>query len=299
MQSWNRLNCCERYLTLLEIWLLWANDETIGEHEGDPNLFRCLRFERGIGSKGIKITKKNQGMFRFNYSPGFHNLALLDLFGLFTIAQSKPEAGKGWRINSIKKTVFGEALFQLLSRFMFGDWSLWETLENTPDQYGLLQSKLQSYFPDWQNCLIIPQAEFSEGIYIFKVKLHQAWRRIAVPSQLELESLVNSILEAFNFDKDHLYQFICKDRFGRSLKISHPYLEDSPPWTDEFQVGQLPLQVGETMTFWFDFGDNWKFQILLEEINSPDAKIKHSQLLQSSGKAPQQYWSEDWEEEEE
>jgi len=300
LQSWNRLNSCERYFNLLEIWLIWASDETLGEHDRYCNFLRCLDFDRTISSKGIKITKKNQGMFVFNKTPGLHNLALLDIFGLYQVSSSKPEPGKGWRIGNIKKTVFGEAIFQFFSSFLFArDWHLWNKFSLQGDQKSFLHSKLQSYFSDWQNFLIIPKREFVEGIYIFKVKLHQAWRSFAIPSTLDLEFLVNSILQAFNFDKDHLYQFICKDRFGTILTISHPYMEDSPPWTDDYRVGELPLQVGETMTFRFDFGDNWQFNILLEEINSPDPKIKHPQLLKSSGNPPPQYWSEDWDEESE
>ena len=298
-QSWHQLNPTSRYLTLLEIWLIWATDETLGEHSSHPNLLRCVQFELRIPKKGLRITKKNQGMFTFKYSPGFHNLALLHLFGIFALEQGKPETGKGWRITRIQKTPFGEAILQVLHRSILCDWSLLEKLENSQrNTYALLQPLLQAYFPEWQNTLVISSPEFSEGIYIFKVSLNEAWRRLVVPSQLSLEHLVDSILDAFNFDKDHLYQFICQDRFGASFKISHPYMEDSPPWTDEFQVGELPLQVGETMTFWFDFGDNWKFQLLLEAINPPEQKIKQPQLLEGSGEAPKQYWQEDWEEEE-
>lgn len=298
-ESWQQLNSTERYLTLLEIWLIWASDETLGEHSSHPNLLRCIQFEETIPKKGLKITKKNQGMFSFKYSPRMHNLALLELFGLIALEQGQPEKGKGWRLTRIQKTAFGSALLQMLHELMLVDWSWWSRLIN-PDSYGytVLQPILQAYFPEWQNSLVIAEPEFREGIYQFKVSLPQAWRRLSIPSELTLEMLVNSILDAFNFDKDHLYQFICQDRFGTSLKISHPYMEDSPPWTDEFQVGELPLQVGETMSFWFDFGDDWKFKLLLEEIKPPNQKMKQPQLLESSGEAPQQYGFEDWEEEE-
>lgn len=297
LQSWQQLNPTERYLTLLEIWSIWASDEIIGEYSPFPNIFRCAQFWASTTEKKWRITKRDREISSFSYLPGLHNLALLDLFGAIAIEPGKPEAGKGWRFTQISKTPFGEAMMQVLVRAAIPG-AIEAEMENSRERnYGLLQSSLQPFFPEWQNTLVIPRSETIEGVYLFKVSLGSVWRRIAMPSHLTLEPLVNSILKAFNFDKDHLYQFICKDRFGGSLQISHPYVEDSPRWTDEFKVEELPLSVGETMIFWFDFGDDWKFDVLLEEIQPPNKKLKQPKLLESHGKAPPQYWceeDEDW-----
>ncbi len=120
------------------------------------------------------------------------------------------------------------------------------------------------------------------------------------PAKLDLDCLSDSILDAFDFDKDHLYQFRYKDRFGRSVQVSHPYCEESPS-TTEVRVGELPLQPGDKMIFLFDFGDNWEFDVQLEEIQPPNAKIKKPKILKKYGEAPSQYWNEedDWEEDDE
>jgi hypothetical protein len=49
------------------------------------------------------------------------------------------------------------------------------------------------------------------------------------------------------------------------------------------------------MRFVYDFGDNWRFKIELERIDPPNAKIKKPRVLESHGKAPQQYrdWNDD------
>jgi hypothetical protein len=77
------------------------------------------------------------------------------------------------------------------------------------------------------------------------------------------------------------------------LEINHPYIEE-PPYTTDFLIGQLPLEVGGKMVFEFDFGDNWKFLTLLEAINPVDPKQKEAKLIASGGKAPSQY---DWDDE--
>jgi len=55
------------------------------------------------------------------------------------------------------------------------------------------------------------------------------------------------------------------------------------------------------MTFLFDFGDEWEFEVTLEEVGPVDRRIKKPKLLEAHGKAPVQYqsWEEDDEEEEE
>ena len=42
------------------------------------------------------------------------------------------------------------------------------------------------------------------------------------------------------------------------------------------------------MTFLFDFGDNWRFDVKLERIE-PREELKAPQILETHGKTPQQY----------
>ncbi|MDZ8240985.1 MAG: hypothetical protein RMZ69_28145 [Nostoc sp. ChiQUE01a] len=87
--------------------------------------------------------------------------------------------------------------------------------------------------------------------------------------------------------------------FGRTIQIGHPYME-TPPFADQVQIGDLSLEPGAKMTYLYDFGDNWEFDVQLEAINSPDNKIKKPKILETHGNAPQQYWNEDdeWNEDE-
>ncbi|MHC5833143.1 MAG: IS1096 element passenger TnpR family protein, partial [Nostoc sp.] len=47
------------------------------------------------------------------------------------------------------------------------------------------------------------------------MSISQAWRRIAIPAKKPLGWLAETILDAFDFDYDHLYEFSYKDHFGR------------------------------------------------------------------------------------
>jgi hypothetical protein len=48
------------------------------------------------------------------------------------------------------------------------------------------------------------------------------------------------------------------------------------------------------MTFLFDFGDEWKFDVQLEQLNPENMKVKQPTVLEKGGKrAPKQYFYEE------
>jgi Plasmid pRiA4b ORF-3-like protein len=293
LSSWRSLNATERYFTLLETWLVRGSGEIIGEHDPLGSLFKCSTFMERIPDKGLKAAgDRNAELFTIPYSIGAYNLALLDLFGCAAIEEGQPEAGKGWIIARIKRTPFGEALIKLLSQHKLAAMKIEleedEELDEATD-FGALQPILQPYFPEWRNNLSLPEAVMVDGLYIFKVSLEaKTWRRIAIPATLTLDDLSDTILRAFNFDNDHLYQFSYRNRFGMTERILHPYMEESPS-TDAVAIGEVQLRPGASMEYLFDFGDQWRFDVKLEEINTADARIKKPKILKMHGQAPQQY----------
>jgi hypothetical protein len=162
-------------------------------------------------------------------------------------------------------------------------------------QFGELQVELQEFFPEWQQNLCLPEIEIQEGTYIFKISLGNVWRRIAIPGIMVLDRLSDVILNSFQFDHDHLYRFIYKGRIGKEMYVNHPYVEDAP-FTDEVTVQEVPLRIGASMTFLFDFGDNWQFNVQLERIDPVDPKLKKPKVLEKKGTPPEQYpsWDEEW-----
>ena len=58
--------------------------------------------------------------------------------------------------------------------------------------------------------------------------------------------------------------------------------------TSEIRVGDLPLTVGQTMTYIFDFGDWWEFTVKLEKID-PKRTEDVSQVVKTKGNSPEQY----------
>lgn len=72
LQSWTKLNPTERYFTLLEAWMIWRNEEILGErYDPTGNLFKCLRFWSRIPVQGLKIAKYTE-QNELSYFPGIH-----------------------------------------------------------------------------------------------------------------------------------------------------------------------------------------------------------------------------------
>jgi hypothetical protein len=302
LASWRGLNATERYFTLLEAWLLRGVGEIIGD-DRDPlgPLFKCTTFMEIIPDRGLKVAGDRQAeQITIPYHVGTYNLALLELFGCVSVEEGRPEAGKGWAVARVRRTPFGEALFKLLSRHKLAAMRLEldEDELKEASAFGALQPLLQTFFPEWRGSLEVLKAALVNGLYVFKVSLGaKVWRRIAIPAALSLDDLSDAILRAYDFDDDHLYQFSYRDRFGVTVQVKHPYMEE-PPSTDEVAIGELPLRPGASMEYLFDFGDEWRFDVKLERIDPADGRIKKPKLLEEHGEAPPQYPNMEEDEEE-
>lgn len=110
------------------------------------------------------------------------------------------------------------------------------------------------------------------SVHQLKVTLRDSsppiWRRFVASSQVDLGTL-HSILQAvMDWTNSHLHQF---DVGGR--RISDPAFEldefeDDERTTDEYAVTlrDVAPNVGDRFDYWYDFGDNWHHDILVEAI---------------------------------
>ena len=299
---WQALSPTERYFALLETWLLRGRPQIIGEYD---SAWRIIPETIGgwgyiflqIPDAGLAIAGNPVMDDRLRFSLGWHNLGLLELFGLLDVRHGVPQPGEGWRVERIFRTPLGDALLSNLLTGFFNDFDNILALEQDGTiQSGVLQPVLQPYFPAWQNVLHPPDAVFREGVYIFKVSLWKdLWRRIAIPAEQTLGGLAYAIRRSVDFDSDHLEQFSYQNRYGVWEHVNHPYMDEGP-WTDEVRVGDVPLGIGQAMEYLFDFGDNWEFIIALERIDPPDAGMHEAVILEAYGEPPEQYptYEGDW-----
>ncbi len=288
--SWQNLNSTERYFTLLETWVVRGHPEIVGEVHGlsrtpflDSIFFLKEVVKKGVNVKGNRDVEKS-----LPYVPGFFAIALMELFGLISVEHSKPVAGKGWRIERLRPTRFGDAIINLLPGYFRSEDYYRTILDQRLPAFGVLQSLAKPFFPEWRKNLAAPETKFRNGTYIFRVSIGRSKRWIAVSSSMLFEDLCQTILESFDFDFDHLYQFQFKDRYGLRQNINHPYMEDEPPCTDDTCIGEAMIQPATQMIFLYDFGDNWEFNVTLERIDPVDRNLKEPKMIKAVGEPPEQ-----------
>jgi hypothetical protein len=297
--SWRSLNPTERYFTLLETWLLRGYPEIVGERgtafRFTGNYFQdCAALIYAAQAHGLPVADNDRAERYYRYSPGLYGVALLEMFGFLSVKHGRLQEGQGWQVEHVSSTPLGASVFALLTEELFGDFDKLLELEDTPrESFGVLQPVFQPYMAAWRNNLSLSAWAFRDGVHVFKVSLSRGlWRRIAMPAVLTLDELAHTILDAFAFDSDHLYQFSYRNQFGVETHVNHPYMDDGP-WAPEVRVGDVPLQEGQSMTYLFDFGDQWKFDVALEHVDPADATARDPVVLDGRGEAPDQYPSWD------
>jgi hypothetical protein len=131
------------------------------------------------------------------------------------------------------------------------------------------------------------------GIYAFKVKFKWAkriYRTIDLRSEQTLDDLHHAIQHAIGWDADHLYSFFVGGMAhdGR-YRVSCPYEEHSPPWTDETVLGDLGLTKGHKFLYYFDYGDCHEFEVEVVDVQPQAEAGDYPRVVDARGEAPPQY----------
>ena len=301
LESWRSLNATERYFALLKAWWGRASGEMLGERRvlGADVVAKTISFIERFPKTGILTVETSRDADPLRYYPGFSNLALMEGFGLVEVRAKAPAEGQGWWPERIRMLDWGKVLLGSYVHFvhqaseaesaspMFGFTEPFEPLKLFEQWSQVVRPAIKG----WQADLKIPAPVYQPGRHVFKVSLGpDCWRRIAIGGDASLDQLAATILDAFDFDLDHLYRFSYKDRFGCTIEIDHPYLagDSGNALTDAVKVGEIPLVKGMRIEFLYDFGDQWEFAIQTESVDVGPT-VEQPQVLERHGTAPEQY----------
>jgi hypothetical protein len=123
------------------------------------------------------------------------------------------------------------------------------------------------------------------------------YRDIEIKPSQSLHQLAAAIVQAFDFDFDHAFGFYT-GRTSATLMRTDPRYElfadigEADPGVigvEKTSVAQAFPAVGHAMTFLFDYGDEWHFNVSLKAIGTKQAKIRYPRLIATRGTAPPQY----------
>ncbi len=137
------------------------------------------------------------------------------------------------------------------------------------------------------------------GTHIVRVALQDeptVYREIEVESHKTLSDLAEAIVHAFGFEFDHAFGFYSKLE-GRDVMRSQPKYElfaDMGEETTAKSVRKTSVadafpDVGHTMLFMFDYGNDWRFIVEVIGRGQKAARTRYPKVLKKVGQAPEQY----------
>ena len=134
--------------------------------------------------------------------------------------------------------------------------------------------------------------------YVISVSLGTGcYRHIQISRSATLYKLHQAILNAFEFDDDHMHAFFMDNkRWSQWGYYISSKSEPADRLTKRYSLQKAGLAKGKKFLYLFDFGDEWVFQCkVLQEV---DEKTDIPAVIRSVGEAPDQYpnYDEDWDE---
>jgi hypothetical protein len=123
------------------------------------------------------------------------------------------------------------------------------------------------------------------------------YRDIEIEGSKSLYRLAEAIVSAFGFDFDHAFGFYSGLKPATMMRISPRYelffyMGDADPGVlsvKKTKVSQAFPDIGHTMLFLFDYGDEWLFRVKLEKTAKKIAKVRYPRIVATRGEAPKQY----------
>jgi hypothetical protein len=116
--------------------------------------------------------------------------------------------------------------------------------------------------------------------YQLKITLQEIrpaiWRRFQVPASIQLATLNDVLQIVIGWTNSHLHQF---EKDGKRFGV---------PEDDEgkFTLDQLLKRDGDSLVYIYDFGDDWRHDLLLEKILPAEAGTVHAVCLAGERHCP-------------
>ena len=134
------------------------------------------------------------------------------------------------------------------------------------------------------------KAKRRAAVYTMKVSLRDVqpriWRRIQISEDAKLPSLHRVLQLLFNWEDCHLHQFVVRQQI-----YSVPDPDDESYGRKVLDENNVPLnrvaqRVGDTFEYHYDFGDDWRLEILLESIVLAAPEVSYPRCIAGARNGP-------------
>lgn len=105
-------------------------------------------------------------------------------------------------------------------------------------------------------------------------------RVVDVPAEITLAEFHIIIQAAMGWENSHAYAF-----YDAALRYGSPGLDNVIPATSKTLVS-LAKGAEKQLTYVYDFGDNWRHELTIEPVPSPDLSIPYPRLVDAVGRCP-------------
>ena len=132
------------------------------------------------------------------------------------------------------------------------------------------------------------KAKTQLGVYELRITLQEirppVWRLVQIPDTLRLSRLHDVLQAAIGWTDSHLHRF---EKDGRCWGVPEPDEDDGIEIIDESRtpVGAVLTTPGDSMLYVYDYGDNWRHDVVLEKI-LPAAGMVHPVCLAGERHSP-------------
>jgi len=305
LESYQSLNEYEKYVFLLQTyWTKYDFEEKFGRWL-DMSAFYNTLVHIANAKLGQVIVKNDQDSSERMYSEGAAFFHQLKFFGFGELELN--EGAKGKYEDTIKEfypNIWGIATSKFLLNEVFMYWNRRNANLLLPPAKRKTLAKekgdpFNAFKKIFTNKKVMKTVEaidmvVKSGVYSFKVTLSRSvWRKIKLSHNHTLRDLHEAIQEAFFFDDDHLYAFYIggNERNGRPIYCERA--REGGATADETRIADLELYKGQKIYYLFDFGDEWRFDVELIEIDKEAPLLLKPMMIESKGIAPDQY-GEEW-----
>ena len=131
--------------------------------------------------------------------------------------------------------------------------------------------------------------------HVFRVSLGpKIYRDFEIISTKKLDDLAGTIVQCFGFDLDHAFGFysLLKGNVLRSpvkYELFADMGESDARSVKRSRIVDAFPEVGDKMTFLFDYGDEWRFLVEVIGRGSKEAGVSYPRRIKTVGEAPKQY----------
>lgn len=130
-----------------------------------------------------------------------------------------------------------------------------------------------------------------QAIFQIKVTLLETdppiWRRLLVPGEVTLWQLHNILQLAMEWGDYHLHDFrIDQQRYGIPEQIENDFSSSNIRDERTTRLSRVMCEIGARAVYTYDFGDNWRLEILLEKRLEPEPGKVYPACLEGGLHAP-------------